>query len=173
MSSTGIGIDFNAQAILRKWPSPNNERVSASLGARPLSGRRGVARRVHPAVPVRHSAPPPRFTPRSKSLRAARPLHRQPTFLFWLQPMDVMVFSPRLSVRGTRGKGCQEEGKANGKRSRTNQLRIRFCGVKRFLSSHKSSAKLAQGNPARLASPDFGAAGTGLHKLLSSRRNSL
>ena len=32
--------------------------------------------------------------------RAGCPLHRQPTFLFWLQPMDVMVFSPRLGVRG-------------------------------------------------------------------------
>ena len=28
-------IDFSAPAILRKWPSVNNERVSASLGARP------------------------------------------------------------------------------------------------------------------------------------------
>ena len=35
MSGTGIHIDFNAAAILRKWPSLNNERVSASLGARP------------------------------------------------------------------------------------------------------------------------------------------
>jgi hypothetical protein len=35
MSSTGIHIDFNAPAILRKWPSLNNERVSASFGARP------------------------------------------------------------------------------------------------------------------------------------------
>jgi hypothetical protein len=35
MSSTGIHIDFDAPAILRKWPSLNNERVSASLGARP------------------------------------------------------------------------------------------------------------------------------------------
>ena len=35
MSSTGIHIDFNAPAILRKWPSLNNERISASLGARP------------------------------------------------------------------------------------------------------------------------------------------
>jgi len=30
-----IHIDFNASAILRKWPSLNNERVSAALGARP------------------------------------------------------------------------------------------------------------------------------------------
>jgi hypothetical protein len=35
MSSTGVHIDFNALAILRKWPSLNNERISASLGARP------------------------------------------------------------------------------------------------------------------------------------------
>jgi hypothetical protein len=35
MSNTGIHIDFNAPAILRKWPSLHNERVSASLGARP------------------------------------------------------------------------------------------------------------------------------------------
>jgi hypothetical protein len=35
MSSTGVHIDFNAPATLRKWPSLNNERVSAALGARP------------------------------------------------------------------------------------------------------------------------------------------
>jgi hypothetical protein len=35
MSESGIHIDFNAPAILRKWPSLNNERISASLGARP------------------------------------------------------------------------------------------------------------------------------------------
>jgi hypothetical protein len=35
MSSTGIDIDFNAPATLRKSPSLNNERVSASLDARP------------------------------------------------------------------------------------------------------------------------------------------
>jgi hypothetical protein len=35
MSSTGIHIDFNAAATLRKWPSLNSERISASLGARP------------------------------------------------------------------------------------------------------------------------------------------
>jgi hypothetical protein len=34
MSEPGIHIDFNAPAILRKWPSLNNERISASLGAR-------------------------------------------------------------------------------------------------------------------------------------------
>ena len=35
MSSAGIHIDFNAAAVLRKWPSLHNERISASLGARP------------------------------------------------------------------------------------------------------------------------------------------
>jgi hypothetical protein len=35
MSEPAIHIDFSAPAILRKWPSLNNERVSASLGARP------------------------------------------------------------------------------------------------------------------------------------------
>ncbi|MEA2890661.1 MAG: hypothetical protein QOI05_1454 [Bradyrhizobium sp.] len=35
MSDTGIHIDFNAPAILRKWPSLHNERVSAAFGARP------------------------------------------------------------------------------------------------------------------------------------------
>jgi len=29
------GIDFSAPATLRKWPSLNKQRVSASLGARP------------------------------------------------------------------------------------------------------------------------------------------
>jgi hypothetical protein len=35
MSEPRVHIDFNAPAILRKWPSLNNERISASLGARP------------------------------------------------------------------------------------------------------------------------------------------
>ena len=35
MPGTDIHIDFSAPAILRKWPSLNHERVSASLGARP------------------------------------------------------------------------------------------------------------------------------------------
>jgi len=35
MSEPGVHIDFNAPAILRKWPSLNSERISASLGARP------------------------------------------------------------------------------------------------------------------------------------------
>jgi hypothetical protein len=35
MSDTDVHIDFSAPGILRKWPSLHNERVSASLGARP------------------------------------------------------------------------------------------------------------------------------------------
>jgi hypothetical protein len=35
MNDTDIQIDFDAPAILRKWPSLKNERVSAALGARP------------------------------------------------------------------------------------------------------------------------------------------
>lgn len=34
MSDT-VQTDFDAPAVLRKWPSLNNERVSAALGARP------------------------------------------------------------------------------------------------------------------------------------------
>ncbi|THD57109.1 MAG: hypothetical protein E8A46_01830 [Bradyrhizobium sp.] len=34
MDDTGVQINFDAPAVLRKWPSVNNERVSASLGAR-------------------------------------------------------------------------------------------------------------------------------------------
>jgi hypothetical protein len=35
MPDTEVQINFDAPAALRKWPSVNNERVSASLGARP------------------------------------------------------------------------------------------------------------------------------------------
>jgi hypothetical protein len=35
MPDKEVQIDFHAPAILRKWPSVNNERVSTSLGARP------------------------------------------------------------------------------------------------------------------------------------------
>ena len=35
MSEPNIHIDFNAPAILKKWPSLHNERVSAAFGARP------------------------------------------------------------------------------------------------------------------------------------------
>jgi hypothetical protein len=35
LSMSDTRIDFSAPATLRKWPSVNNERVSASLGARP------------------------------------------------------------------------------------------------------------------------------------------
>ena len=35
MPDKEVQINFDAPATLRKWPSVNNERVSASLGARP------------------------------------------------------------------------------------------------------------------------------------------
>jgi hypothetical protein len=35
MDDTAVQINFDAPAVLRKWPSLSNERVSASLGARP------------------------------------------------------------------------------------------------------------------------------------------
>ena len=35
MPEKEVSIDFDAPATLRKWPSVNGERVSASLGARP------------------------------------------------------------------------------------------------------------------------------------------
>ena len=35
MSEPNVHIDFNAPAVLRKWPSLQNERISAALGARP------------------------------------------------------------------------------------------------------------------------------------------
>jgi hypothetical protein len=35
MDDTAVQINFDAPAVLRKWPSLGNERVSASLGARP------------------------------------------------------------------------------------------------------------------------------------------
>ena len=35
MVSDTVKVDFDAPAVLRKWPSLNNERVSAALGARP------------------------------------------------------------------------------------------------------------------------------------------
>ena len=35
MPNKEVQINFDASATLRKWPSINNERVSASLGARP------------------------------------------------------------------------------------------------------------------------------------------
>ena len=35
MPDKEVQIDFQAPAILRKWPSVNNERVSTTLGARP------------------------------------------------------------------------------------------------------------------------------------------
>jgi hypothetical protein len=35
MPDKEVQINFDAPATLRKWPSLNNERVNASLGARP------------------------------------------------------------------------------------------------------------------------------------------
>jgi hypothetical protein len=35
MPDSQVKINFDAPAVHRKWPSLNNERVSASLGARP------------------------------------------------------------------------------------------------------------------------------------------
>jgi hypothetical protein len=35
MPDKEVQINFDAPATLRKWPSVNNERVNASLGARP------------------------------------------------------------------------------------------------------------------------------------------
>jgi hypothetical protein len=35
MPDKEVPINFDAPATLRKWPSLNNERISASLGARP------------------------------------------------------------------------------------------------------------------------------------------
>jgi hypothetical protein len=35
VDDSDVQINFDAPAILRKWPSLNSERVSASLGARP------------------------------------------------------------------------------------------------------------------------------------------
>ena len=37
MPDKEVQINFDAPATLRKWPSLNNERVNASLGARPYS----------------------------------------------------------------------------------------------------------------------------------------
>jgi hypothetical protein len=42
MDDTDVQIDFYAPAILRKWPSLNNERVSASLGSRPYLAVEGT-----------------------------------------------------------------------------------------------------------------------------------
>jgi hypothetical protein len=35
MSQADVKINFDTPAILRKWPSLNHERISATLGARP------------------------------------------------------------------------------------------------------------------------------------------
>jgi hypothetical protein len=175
VSSTGIHIDFYAPATLRKWPSLNSERISASLGARPYLVVEGTLDECIRQFLAKSVTPRHLYDHHTAQQIAPRrmPLHRQPTLLFWLQPMDVMVLRPRSSVRGTRGEGCQEESKANGKGRRTSQLQVRFCGVRRFLGLHKSFAKLAQGNSASFASSDVSGAGAGRRKLLAVRRNSL
>jgi hypothetical protein len=35
MTTTNVQVDFTAPAVLRKWPSMKNERISPSLGASP------------------------------------------------------------------------------------------------------------------------------------------
>ena len=48
-------INFDAPAILRKWPSLNNERINASLGARPymiIDGTLDECIRKFMAMPV-------------------------------------------------------------------------------------------------------------------------
>jgi hypothetical protein len=48
-------INFDAPAVLRKWPSINNERVNASLGARPymiIEGTLDECIRKFMAMPV-------------------------------------------------------------------------------------------------------------------------
>jgi hypothetical protein len=45
-------VDFSAPATLRKWPSLNDQRVSASLGARTYMIIERHSRRVHPEVYV-------------------------------------------------------------------------------------------------------------------------
>jgi hypothetical protein len=55
MDDTGVQINFDAPAVLRKWPSVNNERVSASLGARPyliIDGTLDECIRKFMAMPV-------------------------------------------------------------------------------------------------------------------------
>ena len=37
MDETNVQINFDAPAVLRKWPSIKNERISAADGARPYS----------------------------------------------------------------------------------------------------------------------------------------
>jgi hypothetical protein len=55
MPDNEVQINFDAPATLRKWPSLNNERVSASLGARPymiIDGTLDACIRKFMAMPV-------------------------------------------------------------------------------------------------------------------------
>jgi hypothetical protein len=55
MPDKEVQINFDAPATLRKWPSLNNERVSASLGARPyliIAGTLDECIRKFMAMPV-------------------------------------------------------------------------------------------------------------------------
>jgi len=55
MPNKQVPIDFDARATLRKWPSLNNERVSASLGARPyiiIDGTLDDCIRKFMAIPI-------------------------------------------------------------------------------------------------------------------------
>jgi hypothetical protein len=55
MPDKKVQINFDAPATLRKWPSINNERVSASLGARPymiIEGTLDECIRKFMAMPV-------------------------------------------------------------------------------------------------------------------------
>jgi hypothetical protein len=50
MGDTDVQIDFYAPAILRKWPSLNNERVSASLGSCPYLVVEGSLTMMYEAI---------------------------------------------------------------------------------------------------------------------------
>jgi hypothetical protein len=55
MPDSQVQINFDASATLRKWPSLDNERVSASLGARPyliIGGTLDECIRKFRAMPV-------------------------------------------------------------------------------------------------------------------------
>ena len=55
MPDKEVQINFDAPATLRKWPSLNNERVNASLGARPyliIDGTLDECIRKFMAMPV-------------------------------------------------------------------------------------------------------------------------
>jgi hypothetical protein len=82
---TDIQINFAAPAVLRKWPSIRNERVSASLGANPYLVAEGTLDeciRQFMAKPI-HSTTCTKFTPRLNSTWSARS-SRQSTSSNWL-----------------------------------------------------------------------------------------